>query len=167
MPTTLHKSSSVGFIAPDLLLYMSAAGAGQPSGGIPRAYITELRREATVDLSVRIERTVRRGKTRHHLVVKNDSATPATGVVLGSAFGPHPVGVGCSTSAGSESRCRRESLGAGAEWRIELVPGWVTSPDLPIHVWVAARELDLDPADNQNPPIVDVPAGRSRAVVRR
>ena len=164
IPTNLEGSPSVGFIAPDSLLYISTTGAGEPSGGVPRAWISTLSREPMIDLDVRIERVVRRDGERHQLVVRNQSDTAATGVVLLSSYGPLPTGPGCERK-GFETRCRRDSLAAGAEWRMDLVESDSSHP-LPRNVFVGARELDANPANNQNPEVVERAAGRSRIVAR-
>ncbi|MCA1733882.1 MAG: hypothetical protein LC732_09795 [Acidobacteria bacterium] len=166
IPTTLDGAPFVGFIAPDLLLYTSSTGVGKPSGGVPRAWISTLSREPRVDLEVRIERLVHRNGERLQLVVQNQSDTTATGVVLLSSYGPLPKGPGCELTDLREARCRRDSLAAGAEWRMDLVEGESTGYPLPLNVFVAARQLDANPANNQNPEVVERAAGRSRIVVR-
>jgi hypothetical protein len=166
IPTTLDGSPYVGFIAPDSLLYTNATGVGEPSGGVPRAWISTLTREPQVDLAVRIERVVRRGGERHQLVVTNQSDTTATGVVLLSSYGPVPTGAGCEWSIGFDTRCRRDSLAAGAEWRMDLVDTGGSSYSLPLNVFVAARELDPEPTNNQDPEVVERAPGRSRIVAR-
>ncbi|MCA1733306.1 MAG: hypothetical protein LC732_06850, partial [Acidobacteria bacterium] len=76
-------------------------------------------------------------------------------------------GAGCELKdLYDEARCRRDSLAAGAEWRMDLVESGGSSHSLPLNVFVAARELDPEPANNQNPEVVERAAGRSRIVVR-
>ncbi|MCA1732213.1 MAG: hypothetical protein LC732_01260 [Acidobacteria bacterium] len=164
IPTTLDGSPYVGFIAPDSLLYTSATGVGEPSGGVPRAWISTLTREPQVDLEVRIERLVHRNGERHQLVVQNQSDTTATGVVLLWSFGPAPAGSGCKQNY-PERRCRRDSLAAGAEWRMDLIETSTSDP-LPRYVFVGAREMDTNPANNQNPEVVERARARSRIVAR-
>jgi hypothetical protein len=161
IPTTLDGSPSVGFIAPDSLLYTSATGVGEPSGGVPRVWISTLTREPQVDLAVRIERVAHRVGERLQLVVTNESDTTATGIVLLSVSGPLPTGPGCELKDLREARCRRDSLAGGAEWRMDLVESGGSSQALPLNVFVAARELDTNPANNQNPEVVEG-AGRAR-----